>query len=782
MNRLLAIVLLFPVLTGFSFSTPGDDGWTTGESFGAVHLNDIDTALDAVELSVNEKQDFSSILQTFSEDDGQITDLTVMGNLTLSGYGVRAAKRYTVNNETELATALSSCGGGIGGGSNSTGCHIELACGEFPLTTTVTIGGTVITAAKYGVTIEGCGGGAINTVDTTIGGTVLKWTGGAAPVLVMAGCSFCTIRDLGIDGNDTATTGILMSADTQAPDPANTPMSFSAIDNVAIRDVNGYGVWLAATDANHQIDSISAHRLSVRDSVGGWRQDSTQSVHNTIDSSEFSDITGSEIVSVNAGEIFIATSLFGVKVASQVGVNVVGVAKSTIRSNRFEVRQDAVAIRGTSASQTADANLIDNNAFVVLGTGATCVDWDRRGSLTFNNNAILGSGDGLDAGCVLNAENSVGTSELTVTSIGNSHRNVYEAADFSAYGGTLDPAQLPWALGTNTYLNNLQIIGRTNASGPNSGWGVVHWSQIEGMPTGFEDGTDDGESGPSGTGDLTSLGSGSLGVACTTADCFEGSGSEDNLSVTGDFEINLDTDNNGNNEFRVLNGVGTEVMSMDENGVLSVTGSLSIGSTLQGVTTVGTTGLQAGTATSDGNITIYQDDAGGDGILVLTAKAGASTALALPVSGAADGLPLIAESATSSRWGGNLNLGSGTIRGSVPSIVTTDGTETATMLGEMYYADHATSTSDTTYTLPAAVVGMSGCFYDDGEGGGGIILDPEAGDRIMLGGTRASVNENINSPGVAGAGANGDYLCLHAKDADVWVTVGISGTWVEATP
>lgn len=774
------------MLTGFSFSSPGDDGWTTGESVGAVHLNEIDTALDDVEVSVGElvddKQDYSAILDSFSNDDGSIAELTVTQSLTSSAYEVHASKRYVVNNETELATALAACGSGIGGGSTSTGCHIDLACGSFPLTSTLTIGGTVITSAKYGVTIEGCGAGSSNSAGDPIGGTVLDWQGSAAPAVILAGCSFCTIRNLGIDGNDIATTGIVFAADTVAPDPANTPNSFSTLDNITIVEVNGYGVWLAATDGEHQIDSVSASRLSVRESVGGWRQDSTQSVHNTIDQSEFSNISGPTIVNLAGGEMIISTTFMGIKIASQVGLDVAGQAKATIQNSRLELRDNVTAIRGTNTAETRDTNVIRNNAFVVLGSGITCVDWDRRGHLTFSDNAILASGSGADAGCVLNAETSGGLGDLTVTSIGNSHRAVYEAADFSAYGGALDYSQLPWTIGSNTYLNNMQTIGRNNASGPNSGWGVVHWSQIEGMPAGFEDGTDDGESGPSGTGDITSIGSGSLGVACTTADCFEGSGSEDNLSVVGDFEINLDTNNDGSNEFRVLNGVGTEVLSINESGVLDVTGSIAISGTMQGSTNRGTTGLEAGTASSDGAITIYNDDGGGDGILVITAKAGATAALALPVSGAADGLPLIAESASSSRWGGNLNLGAGTIRGSVPTVVTTDGTEDATMLGEMYYADHATAASDTTYTLPAAVVGMSACFYDDGEGAGGIVLDPEAGDRIMLNGTRASVNENINSPGVAGAGANGDYLCLHAKDADVWVSVGSSGTWVEATP
>ncbi len=786
MKRLAAILALLPALFGFSFSSPGDNGWVAGESVTSIHMNEIDAGFDALEVLVADATDntqpYSAILQTFADDDGAIRELTVTQSLTSTAYEVKAGKRYTVNNEVELATALTSCGGGIGGGSTSTGCHIELACGNFPLTSTLTVGGTVIISAKYGVTIEGCGAGASNSVGASIGGTVIDWQGPAAPAVILAGCSFCTVRNIGIDGNDVATAGIVFAADTVAPDPANTPNSFSTLDNVTIINVNGYGVWLSSTDGNHQIDSVSAIRLSVRDSVGGWRQDSTQSLHISIYQSDFSNISGPEIFSLNGGEVMVESTFFGVKQASQIGVSVDGLVKSTIRSNRFELRDDTIAISGNNSGETRDTNLIDNNAFVVLGTGVTCIDWDRRGHLTFSNNAILESAGLTTPGCALSAETSGGLGDLTVTSIGNSHRGVYEASDFSAYGGALDYSQLPWTLGANTYLNNFQNIGRNNTSGPNSGWGVVHWTQIEGMPSDFEDGTDDGESGPSGTGDLTSIGSGTLGVACTTADCFEGSGSEDNLSVTGDFEINLDTDANGTNEFRVVNGLGTEVLSVSEAGVLDVTGSIAIAGTLQGSTVRGTANVEAGTATNDGALTLYTDDAGGDGILAITAKAGGTTALALPVTGAADGLPLIAESATSTRWGGNLNLGAGTIRGSVPSIVTTDGTETATMLGEMYYADHATSSSNTTYTLPAAVVGMSGCFIDDGEGTGGIILDPDSGDRIMLGGVRASANENINSPGVAGDGANGDYICLHAKDADVWVSVGVSGTWVEATP
>jgi hypothetical protein len=113
---------------------------------------------------------------------------------------------------------------------------------------------------------------------------------------------------------------------------------------------------------------------------------------------------------------------------------------------------------------------------------------------------------------------------------------------------------------------------------------------------------------------------------------------------------------------------------------------------------------------------------------------------------------------------------------SLSVVTTTDGTETATMYGQKYIADHATPANDTTYTLPAVANGLHGCFYDYGGGAGKIILDPGTSDHIVLNGTAASDNENIESPG-----ADGDYLCIFSDGTD-WYSMERSGTWVEATP
>ncbi len=52
---------------------------------------------------------------------------------------------------------------------------------------------------------------------------------------------------------------------------------------------------------------------------------------------------------------------------------------------------------------------------------------------------------------------------------------------------------------------SLSALAAVNGSGPNASDGLVHWSQIKGMPAGFADGSDDGAGGGSGT--VTSSGS-----------------------------------------------------------------------------------------------------------------------------------------------------------------------------------------------------------------------------------------------------------------------------------
>lgn len=80
------------------------------------------------------------------------------------------------------------------------------------------------------------------------------------------------------------------------------------------------------------------------------------------------------------------------------------------------------------------------------------------------------------------------------------------------------------------------------------------------------------------------------------------------------------------------------------------------------------------------------------------------------------------------------------------------------------------------YTLPAAEAGLVVMFYDIGVGV--ITIDPFDGtDTIYLNGASVGAGDEIDSPGAAG-----DFIALMAIDDTRWITLGISGTWVDANP
>lgn len=79
------------------------------------------------------------------------------------------------------------------------------------------------------------------------------------------------------------------------------------------------------------------------------------------------------------------------------------------------------------------------------------------------------------------------------------------------------------------------------------------------------------------------------------------------------------------------------------------------------------------------------------------------------------------------------------------------------------------------YTLPPAVAGLTVCFYDHSANGQIISLDPDDGtDQIYLNGAGIGAGDELDSPG-----DRGDFVCLMALDGDTWVTLGMSGTWVD---
>lgn len=79
------------------------------------------------------------------------------------------------------------------------------------------------------------------------------------------------------------------------------------------------------------------------------------------------------------------------------------------------------------------------------------------------------------------------------------------------------------------------------------------------------------------------------------------------------------------------------------------------------------------------------------------------------------------------------------------------------------------------YTLPPALAGLTVCFYDHAANGQVISINPDDGtDEIYLNGVSVGAGDEIDS-----AGDRGDFVCLLGLDGDTWVTLGMSGIWVD---
>jgi hypothetical protein len=130
---------------------------------------------------------------------------------------------------------------------------------------------------------------------------------------------------------------------------------------------------------------------------------------------------------------------------------------------------------------------------------------------------------------------------------------------------------------------------------------------------------------------------------------------------------------------------------------------------------------------------------------------------------------------------GSINLGAGTIEGSVNTIIETTGATDSLSATEVAgsFLIAAYTTGPMVYDLPTAVVGENACFYD--REGDGITIVPNTSDRFILDGVDLTAPFTIDSPAVVGGAGTGkgDFICILAIDAEFWMTVGRSGAWVD---
>jgi hypothetical protein len=114
----------------------------------------------------------------------------------------------------------------------------------------------------------------------------------------------------------------------------------------------------------------------------------------------------------------------------------------------------------------------------------------------------------------------------------------------------------------------------------------------------------------------------------------------------------------------------------------------------------------------------------------------------------------------------------GTITGAVNTNADADGMTQAQMTTAGMYGTMFWATGAGTWNLPGAATGMSICVYSTTAAA--IVINPDDGDTIVLNGTALSAGDSITS-----ASGAGDFICLIAKDANTWYTLGRSGTWTD---
>ena len=120
---------------------------------------------------------------------------------------------------------------------------------------------------------------------------------------------------------------------------------------------------------------------------------------------------------------------------------------------------------------------------------------------------------------------------------------------------------------------------------------------------------------------------------------------------------------------------------------------------------------------------------------------------------------------------GNTFTSSGTINGLIQSTEDADG-NAALAAGDCDGQIIYNNTQANTYILPAAAAGLNICFYEDSAHA--ITIRPLAAgdDHIWYNGTDCGEDDDLVGPGTVGS-----FICLHAKDAADWMSLGFANTW-----
>jgi len=200
------------------------------------------------------------------------------------------------------------------------------------------------------------------------------------------------------------------------------------------------------------------------------------------------------------------------------------------------------------------------------------------------------------------------------------------------------------------------------------------------------------------------------------------------------------------------------------------------------VTITGLATLSAGATIADSQVLTFDESAADpndadiqvsatDGVLKFAAANGANNeTLTINLDSTANTAVVGTDSGVTAIDLGSINMVStGTISGATPSTADADG-DTLTAAEQYGYMHWATGAG--TWNLAGAAAGMSVCVYSTTAAA--VVINPDDGDTIVLNGTAFSAGDSITS-----ASGAGDFVCLVARDANTWHTLGRSGAWTD---
>lgn len=425
MKKLIAAILMLPtVALGSDVTIPNE--FTAGTTAVASQVN---ANFDAVETAID-------------ENDGRLDDITsTVYHVDPSASG----------NDSGIQEAIDACKDGTGS-INSDRCVVQLPCTDSGGLTT----DGLTMSDMEGIAFRGCGSGT-----TSSAATYIKFAGTAGGTVL----SLDNVRQFDIENVHIDCDGASADAGIgiQLLRTGSIVTQFGSFRNVTVSNCTDVAIKNGPTGANsQQIDSIKFDLVRMRNSAKCYYQASSQSVHIRFDTGECTGATSSPGFDIVAGE-FIYENGFGKTPEASSGMvlfDIDELALVHIENNRFEIYGTTpTVISSTDGEGTRDTNTIRGNFFNIQTPGATCIDWNRRGHLWVESNGFGGFNSGSNEGCVLSAQSTVGSAGnkfLDVHSYGNSHRGVWEAADF---GGSIDYSRLLWTIGTDTTLYEDGRIG-----------------------------------------------------------------------------------------------------------------------------------------------------------------------------------------------------------------------------------------------------------------------------------------------------------------------------------